>query len=97
MYNQSELEKSEFYISVANILNKNNIVNEAGNFPYDYKYGREAGNIQQYVKRVPFSRKTISEEVLERLKSKIPKTFELIKAFNRSSNKTEYLSDEEKI
>jgi len=70
---------SEFYISIPNQKNPGVLVDSSGNFTYNYKYGREAGNIQEYVKRVPFSDKTVSPEIMNRLKSTIPVTYKLIR------------------
>lgn len=77
-FNDSSLDKSEFYISVPNVLNKNVQLDSLGNFTYDYKYGRNAGEFQEYVKAVPFSEKTLLPEVLEMIKEKIPFIFKLI-------------------
>jgi glutamate racemase len=92
-----DIKDSEFYISVANTENPKVIVNENGNFPYEYKYGRIAGEIQEYVKVVPFSRTNISEDILSRLKVQLPFTYELIGQFNKSSSKTDILQENEKI
>lgn len=97
LFTNSSLDKSEFYISVPNISNKNVVVDKFGNFTYDYKYGRNADIIQQYVKQVPFSRMNIPNETISRLSETIPYTFELISNFNLNSNKTSFLKDEEKI
>ncbi len=87
LYNSSDLSKSEFYISVPNKLNENVQLDSLGNFTYDYKYGRDEGFIQEYVKRVPFSKSTISSETASRLETGVPVTFGLIKSFNESSLK----------
>ncbi|MEM9650276.1 MAG: Asp/Glu/hydantoin racemase, partial [Bacteroidota bacterium] len=47
-----KMEESEFFISVTNRDNKANVIDSLGRFPYDFKYGRNAGEIQQYVKMV---------------------------------------------
>lgn len=91
------IQDSEFFISVANIANPGVVVNENGNFPYEYKYGRKAGEIQEYVKMVPFSRTNISEDILSRLKIQLPYTYELIGKFSHNSPKTKILEDNEKI
>ena len=91
------INDSEFYISVANTSNPAVIVNENGNFPYEYKYGRKAGEIQEYVKVVPFSRSNISEDILSRLKVQLPFTYELIGEFNQTNRKTTILMENEKI
>ena len=88
---------SEFYVSVPNKDNKSSQINKEGSFLYDYKYGRTAGEIQEYTKSVPFSRNTISEDILNRLNSKIPNLYQLIRIFNTSNEKTKFLKDKEKI
>ncbi len=82
------IEKSEFYISVPNKYNKKNTLNKDNKFPYEYKYGRNAGEIQEYVKVVPFSRTNISDDILGRLKLQIPNVYHLIVDFNKDSPKT---------
>jgi glutamate racemase len=88
---------SEFYVSVPNKANKNNQINKAGSFLYDYKYGRNAGEIQEYTKTVPFSRNTISEDILNRLSNKIPNLYHLISIFNSENKKINFLKFNEKI
>ncbi len=51
---------------------------DAYNFTYDYKYGRNTGEIQEYIKNVPFSVETLTPELLNRLETQIPFTFKLI-------------------
>ena len=82
-------EKSEFYTSVPNLLNKNTDIDSMGIFTYNYKYGRDVGHIQEYVKRVPFSRKSIPAETANRLEGNVPLSFHLIKKFNQSNSKME--------
>lgn len=91
------INNSEFYISVPNISNPNIKVDEQGRFTYDYKYGRNAGEIQEYVKGVPFSKHNISEETINRFKSAIPTTFEMIKNFNSTNPKVKDLAPQQKI
>jgi len=97
LFNNADLSKSEFYISMPNVSNYNNQIDSLGNFTYSYKYGRKAGFIQQYVKRVPFSKKTITPEVASRLKKKIPLTFELIISFNQTNVKMREIPESEKF
>ena len=87
LFNQSHISQSEFYISVPNADNPSIQIDQNGNFTYDYKYGRSSGQIQQYVKRVPFSLQTIHANVVQRLQSGIPGTWELIENFNHSNTK----------
>ncbi len=97
LFNNNNIMNSEFYISVPNNLNSNNIIDENGNFTYEYKYGRDAGIIQEYVKRVPFSRRSLSNDLIERLSKQIPFTFELITSFDQRNPKTKFLSERERI
>ncbi|MBS4032925.1 MAG: aspartate/glutamate racemase family protein [Ignavibacterium sp.] len=93
LFNNSSMDKSEFYISVPNILNENVKTESAGNFTYEYKYGRDAGNIQQYVKRIPFNKSNLHPDVIEMLKEKTPFLYQLIIDFNQKNEKTEYLRE----
>jgi hypothetical protein len=87
LFNNSDMTKSRFFISVPNPHNEGNEFDAAGKFIYDFKYGRKAGYIQEYVKRIPFSLNTISDEMLERFNSKIPITSELINQFIKSNSR----------
>ena len=91
------IKDSEFYISVANKENKNNKIDTDGRFPYDYKYGRNANEIQEYVKVVPFSRKNISYDILTRFQKQIPYVYQLMQTFNNRNEKTKHLKEENKI
>ncbi len=70
---------AEFFISVPNMDNPSICVDIDGRFTWDYKYGRHAGDIQEYVKRIPFNGEIPGKEILERLKLKIPVTWEFIR------------------
>ena len=91
------IKNSEFYISVVNKENLNNSIDEAGRFPYDYKYGRDANEIQEYVKVVPFSRENISYDILTRFQKQIPYVYQLMQNFNNTNEKTKNLSEKSKI
>lgn len=91
------IKDSEFYISVANKDNKKNKIDAEGRFPYDYKYGRNAGEIQEYVKIVPFSRDNISDDILTRFQKQIPYVYQLMQHFNADNDKTKNLKEESKI
>lgn len=98
LFNENgDINNSEFYISVPNRKNPNIIANEKGDFPYEYKYGRSEGEIQEYVKVVPFSRNSISGDILSRLEFQLPFTYELIEKFNSGNSKTEKLQKEDRI
>jgi glutamate racemase len=97
MFNEGDIFDSEFYISTANPGNKNNEIDSSGNFFYEYKYGREEGFIQEYVKSIPFSANSINDEIAGRLKNSIPFTYELIKEFNSKNEKLRFLKEDEKL
>ena len=98
LFNPSgNMMKSEFFISIPNIQNKNVQLDDNGRFSYDYKYGRREGEIQEYVKVVPFSRNNISEETLDRFRISIPETYKLVEEFTRSNPKTDYLKETSRI
>ena len=98
LFNPSgDMMNSEFFISVPNTENENVQLDDNGRFPYDYKYGRSEGEIQEYVKVVPFSKNNISEETLDRFKNSIPETYKLVKEFTRSNPKTKYLDESARI
>jgi glutamate racemase len=91
------IKNSEFYISVANKDNPNNTIDEQGRFPYEYKYGRNAHEIQEYVKVVPFSRDNISYDILTRFQQQIPYVYQLMQNFNQNNEKTAHLDAKSKI
>lgn len=91
LFNNSSMDNSEFYISVPNVLNENTVTDSSGNFTYSFKYGRDAGNIQQYVKRVPFSKNNLHPQMIEMLKENTPLIYKLIIDFNQKNDKTYYL------
>ncbi|HBK70054.1 MAG TPA: hypothetical protein DDZ39_00080 [Flavobacteriaceae bacterium] len=91
------IKDSEFYISVVNKDNGNNKIDEQGRFPYDYKYGRNAGEIQEYVKVVPFSRNNISDDILTRFQEQIPYVYQLMQNFNENNSKTKSIKQKDKI
>lgn len=98
MFNQQgDMHNSEFYISVPNRNNPNVKIDDKGRFPYDFKYGRHAGEVQEYVQVVPFSAQNIPSETLDRLETSVPTTYKIIKKFNNENDKTSGLAPNEKI
>ena len=89
--------ESEFYISIPNKDNQHVLLDQAGRFPYDYKYGRKAGEIQEYVKVVPFSRKNLADDVLSRIQEQMPYLYMLIQHFNENNQKTSSLPAADRI
>jgi len=90
-------EGSEFYVSVPNLRNRSVQLREDGSFTYDYKYGRTAGDIREYVRVVTYSRSSLSRDILARLSQQIPQVYRLIASFNDDNPKTSYLLQEERI
>lgn len=87
---------NEFYISVPNTDNPG-VRTENANFPYEYKYGRTVGEIQEYTKTVPFSKQNIPAETIARLKEGIPTTFTQIDEFSKKSSKTKKINKKNRI
>ncbi|MFA6618772.1 MAG: Asp/Glu/hydantoin racemase [Candidatus Neomarinimicrobiota bacterium] len=82
--NEGDMKNSEFYISVPNPDNKKNQINSNGQFSYEYKYGRIAGDIQEYTKIIPLVEKELSTDVYIRFEEQIPNILDLIKEFSKS-------------
>ena len=97
LLNEGTGQGSEFYISVPGLTNKQVQLRDDGSFTYEYKYGRKAGEIQEYVKVVPFSRRSIPDDVLKRLSVQIPGVWDLITEFSTASPKTLYFNPSERI
>jgi hypothetical protein len=93
LFNDGSFYNSEFYISIPNVTNKNIHTDKWGNFTYAYKYGRSAGDIQQYVKRVVFSRESVPEEIVNRLAFRTPMIFDIVRQFNLNNPKTAFLEE----
>lgn len=75
LFGSGSNEDSDFYISVPNPLLPQNQIDERGEFPIDYKYGREINQSLLFVKRVPFSDRWMGEDALERIRKKMPKIY----------------------
>lgn len=73
-----ENRDSQFYISVPNPQLKENRIDEAGEFPFDYKYGRSMDTGFQFVKRVPFSIERLGRDIRDRIRIKMPRVYEII-------------------
>lgn len=84
---QGRQDESEFYISVPNTNNTQTKTDAQGRFTYTYKYGRNAGEIQEYVKMVPFSESNIPVETFDRFRELIPDTYELIQTYRNNQEK----------
>lgn len=91
------MDSSEFYIAVPNVHNSQVQTDGSGHFTYGYKYGRHVGEIQEYVKVVPFSKANIPAETLGRMDKQIAGTFQLIRTFSNTSDKTASLPATDRI
>lgn len=71
--------KSSLYVSVPNIHNPSVILRgeDSFSFTYEYKYGRVAGDVQEYVKVIPFKNTAVSPTIFQRLKRYTPKVYQL--------------------
>ena len=78
LFGSDKNENSEFYISVPNPLLEKNLIDDKGEFPFNYKYGRSINNSSLFVKRIPFSTEFINNAIFDRLKQDIPYTYEII-------------------
>lgn len=85
---RGSMDSSEFYIAVPNTHNRQVQTDGNGHFTYAYKYGRHVGDIQEYVKVVPFSKANIPAETLGRMDDQIAGTFRLIRTFSSTNDKT---------
>ena len=94
---EGDLGESEFYISVPNLDNPDVRLDQAGRFPYEYKYRRTAGEIQEYIKVVPFSRDNLSGDVLTRIQTQMPYIYQLIHHFHEENPKTAGLPEKDRI
>lgn len=93
----ARLGTSEFYVSVPNRANPAVETDGHGFLTYRYKYGRRAGTGEETVRVVPFSRRTLTEEALARVRSSMPSVWEEIVRFNQVNPKLATLSDEDRI
>ena len=83
--NEQLLKTDQFFISRAN-LNNPKVKAENGKLSYDYKYlVRQANDIQEYIKVVPFSKKSITDDVFSNIKNRLPETYKEIEFYMSKS------------
>lgn len=56
-------------------------LDKAGNFKYEFKYGRASGTEKQDFSVVPFSSKNINKDNLSRIQTRLPLTYSQIKSY----------------
>lgn len=78
MWGEDHISNSRFFISVPNKRLPENQIDENGEFPYAWKYGRGLNTQKQYVKHVPFSDEWIDESIRMRIKENIPTTYDIM-------------------
>ncbi len=75
-----------YYISVPNPFVGGSDATANGRFTYEYKYGRRAGDMLEYVRVVPFGPDHIPQETLMRLEKFTPQVFRSVLLFNPALN-----------
>lgn len=78
LFGSGSYTDSDFYISVPNPLLSQNQIDEREEFPIGYKYGRSINQSLFFVKRVPFSERWMGEDILERIRIKMPEIYSVI-------------------
>jgi glutamate racemase len=89
----------EFYISVPNPTCPEVELRPDGlGFTYEFKYGRIPGRLdREYVRRVPMSRHTLDEGVLETIRTSMPAVWERLMRFSNNSPRCADLPPESRI
>ena len=64
-------------------------LNETGWFTYDYKYGRNTGQVASNFRAVPLDGRNVSRNVLDRLQRQVPAVWALISEFNGTPEKVQ--------
>jgi len=78
LFGRNKNSESRFFLSVPNPLLDFNRINSSGEFPVDYKYGREINHSSLYVKRVPLQKEWLPEALLLKLQSSLPDIYALL-------------------
>ena len=75
LVNTSAVQKNLFFITIPNANLSEVKLQPDGWFTYDYKYGRKAGEMKDYIKYVPFDDKNISKASYDRFKLVLPNAY----------------------
>jgi glutamate racemase len=78
LFGRNKNNESRFFLSVPNPLLDSIRIDSAGEFPVDYKYGRDINSSFLYVKRVPLQKKHLPEALLLKLQSNLPDIYALL-------------------
>ena len=82
----SVIDSDQFYISVPNSQAEGIELTTTGDFTYDYKYGRNQGNLQtEYVKRIPLNTDMMDQTTTDLIRENLPTVWERISAFHNSN------------
>lgn len=97
LFNRDGNGDCEFFISVPNFANPDVKVIDSTHFTHVYKYGRDAGSAQEFVKVVPFSAKNISDDMLTRFSHAIPSVYDRVLRHMKSDSAQAYKLSQLKI
>ncbi len=78
LFGRNKNSESRFFLSVPNPLLDSIRIDSAGEFPVDYKYGRDINSSFLYVKRVPLQKKHLPEALLLKIQSSLPDIYALL-------------------
>jgi hypothetical protein len=89
----------ELYISVPNAESPGVELRPDGrSFTHAFKYGRSAGNLDlEHVRRVPMSRDTLSPEVIEDIRRKMPMVWRRLVRFSATSPRCAGIPEQDRI
>ena len=78
-FGNNDLSQSRFFLSVPNQINPNIQTESPLEFTYEYKYGRNTGSDEEYVRRIPFGIAYLSQDTLDLLAEKMPFLYRIIR------------------
>lgn len=81
--------RSEFYITIPCRSCVGVETDDSGAFPYDYKYGRSAGRVQNDYLTVPLRKGVIGPDGEKRLRDRVPHVWRTLDEFRRDNAKLE--------
>lgn len=96
MNSRGDMSRSEFYISVPDMLNPEVRTDSLKWLTYDYKYSRNENHFYD-TKQVPFSRLNTSDEIISRFSKQIPAVFNLMRIFDSENEKASFLKPGERF
>ena len=79
--------RGEFYVTVPVEGQDQGRLNESGGFTYDFKYGRNPGEVASDFRAVPFDESNLGPMVMKRLQDRVPTVWGLLSEFQEKSSK----------